>query len=487
MKKRLTMNKPTFKDYKLSDEVIEALDGLTYDRPTEVQEKVIPLALDNKNLVVKSQTGSGKTAAYAIPICESIEWLENKPQALVLTPTRELAVQVSEDFINIGRFKRIQALAIYGKNPFANQKIQLKQKTHVVVGTPGRVLDHIEKGTLPLEMLNYLVIDEADEMLNMGFIEQVESIIKALPKERVTMLFSATLPDKIKTLSRDYMKEPIDIEIEATGMTVDKIDHVLYEVENGKKNTLLQDVTIIENPDSCIIFCRTRDRVDQLSDQLIEEGYTCDKIHGEMIQEDRLDVMNDFKRGEFRYLVATDVAARGIDIDNVTHIINYDLPVTKESYVHRTGRTGRAGETGKAITFITPFEDELLTEIEDYIGFTIERKSAPTKEDVTIKRAAFDQKMKLEPELKEEKADNLNIDIMKLYFNGGKRKKLRAVDFVGTIAKINGVNAEDIGIITIHENSTFIEILNGKGPLVLNTMKNTKVKGKQLKVYEANE
>ena len=467
------MCKESFKDYQLSEEIVNALDSLEYENPTEVQSKVIPLVLEKMDLVVKSQTGSGKTASYGIPICELIDWKENKPQALILTPTRELAVQVKEDIINIGRFKRIKATAVYGKQPFAIQKTELKQKTHVVVGTPGRVLDHIERGTLALDQISYLVIDEADEMLNMGFIEQVEAIIKELPRKRVTMLFSATLPEEIKNLSLNYMKTPIDIEIKATGLTTDKIDHSLFEVAEEDKFSMLKDVTIVENPDSCIIFCRTKDRVDTVCDQLTDLGYSCDKIHGGMVQDDRLDVMNDFRRGEFRYLIATDVAARGIDIDNITHVINYDLPLEKESYVHRTGRTGRAGQKGKAITFVTPFEDRFLNEIEEYIGFEIPKMTAPSKEEVSNKKAAFEAKMNVEPTIKKAKSEQLNKQIMKLYFNGGKKKKLRAVDFVGTIAKIDGVTAEDIGIITILDTVSYVEILNGKGPLVLKAMKNT--------------
>ncbi|MGE7947408.1 DEAD/DEAH box helicase [Lysinibacillus sp. NPDC093688] len=481
------MSKKRFKDYELSNEIIMALDSLGYEQPTEVQSKVIPLALAKTDLVVKSQTGSGKTASYGIPICEAIDWLENKPQALVLTPTRELAVQVKEDFTNIGRLKRIKATAIYGKQPIAIQKTELKQKTHVVVGTPGRMLDHIERGTLVLDKIRYLVIDEADEMLNMGFIEQVEAIIKQVPQNRVTMLFSATLPEKVKDLALKYMKTPTDVEIQATGLTTDKIDHSLYVVDEELKLSLLRKVTIVENPDSCIIFCRTKDRVDTLCEQLINLGYSCDKIHGGMIQDVRLEVMNDFKRGDFRYLVATDVAARGIDIDNITHVINYDLPLEKESYVHRTGRTGRAGLKGKAITLVTPFEDRFLSEIEDYIGFKIPNKVVPTEEDAFKKKAAFEAKMDIEPTLKKAKSEKLNEQIMKLYFNGGKKKKLRAVDFVGTIAKIDGITVEDIGIITITDAFTYVEILNDKGPIVLKNMKKTTIKGKLLKVYEANK
>ena len=479
------MTETTFIDYKLSDEIIKALASLGYQEPTEVQKSVIPAALEKKDLIVKSQTGSGKTAAFGIPLCEMAEWEENKPQALILTPTRELAVQIKEEIMNIGRLKRIKATAVYGKSPFDRQKLELKQKSHMVVGTPGRVLDHIERGTFPVDRLRYLIIDEADEMLNMGFIEQVEAIIKALPKKRVTMLFSATLPDEVKTLSRKYMNDPLDIEMKATGFITKKIDHKVIEVKEDEKYTLFKDLTVTNNPDSCIIFCRTKERVDQLSEQLIEDGYPCDMIHGGMVQEDRLSVMQEFKRGEFRYLVATDVAARGIDIEDITHVINYDFPLEKDSYVHRTGRTGRAGKRGNAISFVTPREEKFLTEVEEYIGFTIEKLSAPTQEEVDEKREAFEAKLNTRPEIKKDKNEKLNADIMKLYFNGGKKKKIRAVDFVGTIAKIEGVNAEDIGIITIQDQVSYVEILNGKGPLVLKVMKDTKVKGKLLKVSKA--
>ncbi|MBP1991560.1 DEAD/DEAH box helicase [Paenibacillus eucommiae] len=479
------MSEQLFKDYNLTEEIVRALESLNYEKPTEVQSEVIPVALAKKDLVVKSQTGSGKTAAFGIPICDLIDWKENKPQALILTPTRELAAQVREDITNIGRFKRIKATAVYGKQPFAKQKAELKQKSHVVVGTPGRVLDHIEKGTLALDRLEYLVIDEADEMLNMGFIEQVEAIIQELPKDRVTMLFSATLPEDVEKLCHKYMQDPVHIEIKAAGVTTATIEHSLFEVKDADKFALLKAVTIVENPDSCIIFCRTQEHVDQVAEQLASLEYPCAKIHGGMEQGDRFAVMNEFKRGEFRYLVATDVAARGIDIENITHVINYDLPLEKESYVHRTGRTGRAGKTGKAITFMTPFEEKFLIEIESYIGFEIPRRKAPSEEEIAVRQEAFDEKINFQPAIKKDKNEQLNQDIMKLYFNGGKKKKIRALDFVGTISRIEGITAEDIGIITIQDNVSYVDILNGKGPLVIKAMKNTTVKGKLLKVHQA--
>lgn len=254
------MSELQFRDYDLNEEIIKALDVLGYSSPTEVQSKVIPVALGGQDLIVKSQTGSGKTASFGIPVCELVDWAENKPQVLVLTPTRELAAQVKEDITNIGRFKRIKAVALFGKQPFAPQKLELAQKTHVVVGTPGRVFDHIERGTLPLNKIRTLVIDEADEMLSMGFIEQIEKIIKQLPKERVTMLFSATLPEAIKNLCRKYMTLPVDIEIEASGITTATIEHALIVVRQAAKFGLLLDLLTVENPDSCIIFAGRRSR-----------------------------------------------------------------------------------------------------------------------------------------------------------------------------------------------------------------------------------
>jgi ATP-dependent RNA helicase DeaD len=479
------MSENKFEDYLLSEEIKRALTVLKYENPTEVQTEVIPKALKNQDLVVKSQTGSGKTASFAIPICEMMEWEEKKPQTLILTPTRELAVQVRDDVTNIGRFKRIKAMAVYGKEPFSKQKEELKQKTHVVVGTPGRTMDHIERGTLELDKIKYLIIDEADEMLNMGFIDEVEAIIKELPENRVTMVFSATLPKDVENLCHQYMKNPIHIEIAATGVTTNTIEHGVIEVKDEDKISLLKDVTVVENPDSCIIFCRTKENVENVYTELEKANYSCERLHGGLEQEDRFAVMDGFKLGNFRYLVATDVAARGIDIDNVTLIINYDVPMEKESYVHRTGRTGRAGNKGKAITFATPFEGKFLKAIERYIGFEIPTMDAPTQGDVTSGKDAFVEKLSGRRVVRNNKTARINKDITKLHFSGGKKKKLRAVDFVGTISNIPGVSADDIGIITIQDNLSYVDILNGKGSLVMQAMEHTTVKGKKLKVSKA--
>lgn len=480
------MTKVKFSDYHLSSELLKAIRMLNFKSPTNVQEQVIPAVIEQKDIIVKSQTGSGKTAAFAIPICHLVGWEENKPQALVLTPTRELAIQVKEDIFNIGRFKRLKVAAVYGKSPFYNQEKELKQKTHIVVGTPGRTIDHLERGTFNTSNIKYLVIDEADEMLNMGFIEQIETIISSLPKERVTVLLSATMPTDIKKLCDNYMKDPIFVEIEEQNSTADRIYQERYNVDQRDKIALLRDITIIENPDSCMIFCNTKQKVDEVYNELAELKYSCAKIHGGMEQQDRLRVMNDFKLGYFRYLVATDVAARGIDIDDITLVINYDIPQDSESYVHRIGRTGRASKEGRAITFVTKNEDKFLTDIHQYIGKEIALKQRPEKEAVNSSKQEFIDKINSSPEIKETKGAQLNKEIMKLHINAGKKTKMRPVDIVGTLCNIKGMTASDIGIINIVDVSTFVEILNNKGELVFQELQNTPIKGRLRKVSKVD-
>ncbi|MEW8971888.1 MAG: helicase-related protein, partial [Mesobacillus sp.] len=257
------------------------------------------------------------------------------------------------------------------------------------------------------------------------------------------------------------------------------------EVKEEDKISLLKDITVVENPESCIIFCRTKENVDTVFTQLEDANYSCERLHGGLEQEDRFAVMDGFKMGNFRYLVATDVAARGIDVDNVSLVINYDVPMEKEGYVHRTGRTGRAGNKGKAITLATPYEGKFIKAIERYIGFEIPVAEAPSKQAVARNQAAFDEKISGRRVVKNNKTARINQDIMKLHFSGGKKKKLRAVDFVGTIAKIPGVTADDIGIITIHDTMSYVDILNGKGSLVIQAMENATIKGKKLRVSKA--
>ncbi len=281
------------------------------------------------------------------------------------------------------------------------------------------------------------------------------------------------------------MKDPVNIEIASNEVTTSTIDHYKIEVKQEEKLSLLKDVTVIENPDSCIIFCNTKEHVDTVFSELERANYSCEKIHGGLEQEDRFAVMDGFKMGNFRYLVATDVAARGIDVDNVTLVVNYDIPMERESYVHRSGRTGRAGKKGKAISFTTPYEGKFLKAIQNYIGFELTEMEPPTKQAVASGQAAFDEKISGRRVVKNNKTARINQDIIKLHFNGGKKKKIRPVDFVGTIAKIPGVTVDDIGIITIHDNMSYVDILNGKGSLVLQAMENATIKGKKMKVSKA--
>ncbi|EAC5022899.1 DEAD/DEAH box helicase [Listeria monocytogenes] len=465
---------------KLSEEIKRAINELGYTEATPVQKAVIPVALTGEDIVAKSQTGSGKTAAFAIPIAEQVEWEENKPQALIIVPTRELAMQVKTECTNIGRFKRVKAAAIYGQSPFAKQKLELSQKNHIVVGTPGRLLDHIEKGSLNVDKVAHLVLDEVDEMLSMGFIDQVEDILSRLPKQRQNLFFSATMPEEMQDLIKRYQDNQMVIEMASE--KTNPIFHVEMQTDNKEKT--LKDVLITENPDSAIIFCNTKNQVDELTDLL---DVKASKIHGGLRQEDRFRAMDDFKSGKSRFLIATDVAGRGIDVDNVSLVINYDLPIEKENYVHRIGRTGRAGKSGKAISFVKTNENPLLRDIEEMLDVTIEKKRKPTVIEVKVNEDAFRKKQQKRPTIKKARGEKLNKNIMKLYFNGGKKKKIRAVDFVGTISKLEGITAEDIGIITIEDHVSFVEILNGKGPAVLEMMRSRKVKGRRLKVNEARK
>ena len=479
------MTKMNFKDFKLSKELLKAINLLDFINPTRVQEQAIPSILDNKDIIVKSQTGSGKTAAFAIPICELVDWDDNKPQALILTPTRELAIQVKEDIFNIGRFKRLKVAAIYGKAPFSTQEMEIKQKTHIVVGTPGRTIDHIERGTLDTSNIKYLVIDEADEMLNMGFIEQIETVINSLQQDHVTMLLSATMPLDIGDLCNKYMNNPRFVEIEDENKAVDRIEQERYDVEESDKFKLLRDITIVENPDSCMIFCNTKLLVDEVYSALYRLDYSCEKIHGGMEQRDRLKVMNDFKLGHFRYLVATDVAARGIDVESISLVINYDIPQDRESYVHRIGRTGRVNKLGKAITFVAQKEKRFLEDIEEYIEKEIPVKKRPDKQTVSNSKKGFEEKINTTPEIKERKGAELDKEILKLHINAGKKTKMRASDIVGTLCSIEGITKDDIGNINIMDVSTFVEILNNKGELVFDKLQNKTIKGRLRKVSKS--
>lgn len=478
------MSDHTFKQYHLCNEILETLSLLNYKQPTEIQELVIPAALKKQDILVKSRTGSGKTASFGIPLCEMIDWDKRRPQALVLVPTRELALQVSEELSNIGRFKKINVCTIFGRMPMKAQIQALKQKTHIVVGTPGRTLDLITRGDFIIDELTHVVIDEADEMFFIGLREQVESILNTLPENRNTMLFSATLEEDVKKLANQYMKNPVEIElVEEETEKSQTSQSAIRATERGKMN-LLKQVTMAENPDSCIIFVNTQKEADAVTDFLVRNEYPCNKLHGGMEQRDRIRIINDFKRNKFRYLVATDVAARGIDIDGISLVINYDLSRGIENYVHRIGRTGRYKSTGKAITFYLDKEQEKLEAIESYTGVSIERIEA-LPELTELQRKEFLVKLRSRTQFKEEKGAKINENITKLQINAGKKAKIRPCEIVATICGIDGITKDDIGIIQIVDTASFVEILNGKGNQVLKGIQSKTIKGKTRKVFRA--
>lgn len=475
-----------FTQIALHKDIYKALDKLKYKEMFPVQEKVIPMLMQEKDMIVKSKTGSGKTAAFAIPIVSNIQWEHKEPQAIILTPTRELALQIKEEIDLISTYRRIKTVAIFGKQPYKLQEHDLKQRTHIVVGTPGRILDHIERGTLSLSSIRYVVIDEADEMLKMGFIEKVSTIISYVTNLHTTCLFSATMPQRIQELARQFLKDATYIQMQQPQEVNEQIHHYAYRIKEKDKIEILKKILVKKEIETAIIFANTQEKVKSICEILYDLGVNVDKIHGGMLQEDRIQNMKDFKKGNIRILVATDVAARGLDIQDISMIVNYDMPWKPETYVHRVGRVGRADTTGTAISFISEYDSIRLQELEDFM-----------KQSLTIKdpKAFYDMEVTEEDFLglstaikqKEEKGKDLTKDKFKLYIGGGKAKKIRAGDIVGAICEIEGVSGEDIGVIQVQEHQTYVDILNGKGMLVLQALQNKTIKKKKLRVEQAKE
>lgn len=370
------MNK-NFIDLGISSPILKAIEDMGFKEPTEVQSRVIPHVLKGEDLIVMSKTGSGKTAVFGIPLLQMTDPAQTEPQGLILTPTRELAVQIDKDLKKMAAYLPHQTTAVYGQHSIHAEVQALKAGTAIVTGTPGRVYDHIRHGCLKVKNIRYLVLDEADRMLDMGFIDQVFKIIKTLQKNRITLLFSATIPPEIQSICRGYMKHPTTIEIESPTKTVDAIRQTYYRVNKNEKRTQLHRMLMVERPESCLIFCNTRYAVDQVQKFLTSKGYASKALHGDVPQEKRLKIMDQFKRGDLHMLVATDVAARGIHIDDLSLVVNYDVPLEKDNYIHRIGRTGRAGKGGSAITLVTDDDIISLYEIEEHIGAQIEESELP--------------------------------------------------------------------------------------------------------------
>ena len=354
-----------FNEFNLSASLLAEIEKAGFVEASPIQEQTIPLALEGKDVIGQAQTGTGKTAAFGLPTLEKIDVDNTVIQALVIAPTRELAVQSQEELFRFGRSKGVKVRSVYGGSSIEKQIKALKSGAHIVVGTPGRLLDLIKRKALKLNHIETLILDEADEMLNMGFLEDIEAIISRVPEERQTLLFSATMPDAIKRIGVQFMKEPEHVKIAAKELTTELVDQYYIRVKEGEKFDTMTRLMDVEQPELAIVFGRTKRRVDELTRGLKIRGFRAEGIHGDLDQNKRLRVLRDFKNGNLDVLVATDVAARGLDISGVTHVYNYDIPQDPESYVHRIGRTGRAGKSGQSITFVAPNEMGYLQIIEN--------------------------------------------------------------------------------------------------------------------------
>ena len=474
-----------FDNMNLSEEILKALKNLGFEKPSEVQQEVIPYILDKKDLVVKSQTGSGKTASFGIPLCELVNVEENKVKALILVPTRELAIQVKEDISNIGRLKKVRCAAIFGKQPFNEQIRELKQRVHIVCGTPGRVIDHIERGNLDINDIDFVIIDEADKMLNMGFIDQITDVLDKLPQSKNTALFSATIPKEIEGLYSNYMNNPAVLNIKSKVFNRDKISEKYLNVDREEKFKYLLKSLYAFTDESAIIFCNTKDSVRNLSSLLKKEKISVKELHGDMDQKDRLATMENFKNKEFKVLVATDVAARGIHINHITNVFNYEVPIEKESYVHRIGRSGRGDKKGLAISLVSKGERRFLNEIEEYINYSIEEANLPEYEEIIEGRKRFFESQKNDYNNKTNVKKNIHNEVTKIHITAGKKKKIRNIDIVGAFSNLEELTGEDIGIIDVQDEHSFVDILNGKGNLILKRYKEIKLKGKVAKLSKA--
>ena len=377
-----------FNIFNLRPELVQAVAALGYAEPTPIQASIIPLMLNGADVIGQAQTGTGKTAAFALPILNNLQDGLRTPQALIVTPTRELALQVSDAIADLGQFCQVQTLAIYGGSSYSRQISQLKRGVEVVVGTPGRLIDLQTRGILDLSAVSTVVLDEADEMLSMGFIEEIESILAATPRVRQTALFSATMPDAIRRLAAKYMQDPQYITIPGEQVTVAATEQRYYLVHAGDKTAALTRLFEVEDIVSALIFVRTRAGTSELANELSSRGFPAEALNGDLNQDARERTLNRFRQRQIKVLVATDVAARGLDIEGITHVFNYDLPHDAEGYVHRIGRTGRAGKTGIAITFFTPHERRRVRDIEQFTHQKLIQAQLPTAEEIQARREA---------------------------------------------------------------------------------------------------
>lgn len=516
-----------FNELNILDDIKKAIEDIGYEEATPIQEQAIPAILDGNDIIGQSQTGTGKTAAFGVPILQKVNIESKDIQTIILCPTRELAIQVCDELKKFSKYMRgLKILPVYGGDSISNQIRDLKRGVQIVVGTPGRVLDHIGRKTIKLNNVNTIVLDEADEMLNMGFREDIEEILSKVTPEKQMILFSATMPKPILALTRQYQNNPVYVKIENKSLTTSTIDQKYYEIKEKHKFKALCRLIDTTNPKLAMIFCNTKKKVDDLCDMLLSNGYATGKIHGDMKQNLRLDILDKFEKGEINFLVATDVAARGIDVENVEAVFNYDIPENEEWYVHRIGRTGRAGRFGNAFSFIAKNDYKKLSNIMAYTKCKIAKSKLPSFEEVNVKRVEdffekvnetikekdltqyiniikesssneydpyelaaallslnvkFDTEESLElNDSERQRVTGAEAGMTRFYMNIGKNHKVTPRDILGAVAGECGIRGKEVGAIDLFDKYSFVEIPSRYKDVVLDAMNKTKIKGKKI-------
>ena len=518
---------PTFQDLGLSASLLRAVDALGFEEPTPIQARTIPLLIEGRDVLAQAQTGTGKTAAFAIPMLERIEVPKRHVQVLIIVPTRELAVQVAESVHSLAGDRGVNVLPVYGGQSYDRQLRGLRAGAHVVVGTPGRIMDHIRRGTLDLKGTRTVVLDEADEMLDMGFVEDIEFILDQVPEERQIALFSATVPRRIEILAKRYLRDPERVTIAQEAVTAPLTRQFYVETPLRGKVDALTRVLDLESPQSAIIFCRTKRDVDELASTLQAHGYTTAAVHGGINQAQRERLLRAFRDQQADLLVATDVAARGLDIPEVTHVINFDVPDDADAYVHRIGRTGRMGRKGEAITFVSPREIRQLRFIEKRIGMKLKLLRLPSPADIAARRrdqfrvllretiaAGTDEPFALLVDEMTEEFGPMEIaaaavrlafeatntrrtlplvqdaagteeGMLRLYLDAGRRQGLRPADIVGAFTAKADISGSAIGTIDLFDDYALVDVQPAAAREVLRTVVDLSLRGVDIHVTAA--
>ncbi|HVW19060.1 MAG TPA: DEAD/DEAH box helicase [Solirubrobacteraceae bacterium] len=470
----------TFAELGLSEPILQALEDVGYESPSPIQEQAIPPMLEGRDIIGQAQTGSGKTAAFGLPLLESVDPGLHEVQALVLTPTRELCIQVTQAIRSYGVRKGVDVVAVFGGAPIRSQQAQLRAGGHVVVGTVGRVLDLISRASLILHDCRFVVLDEADEMLDLGFLEDVERILALTPNSRQTALFSATMPPPIRKLADRYLYDPVTIKVKTATLTVDTVEQFQVEVKPADKPDKLVEVLRAERPDQAIVFVRTKIRCEQLFRKLRDRGMNVRALHGDMSQGSRDGVMLAFKGGRVPILVATDVAARGLDISTVTHVVNFDVPTSPDVYVHRIGRTGRVGRSGRAVTFVEPRQRRELEAIEKHIGTSI----AAWTEGAHVAPARVEPRRPPRHSKPHVSRDG-DEALARLIADRGHADGVEVRDIVNVATRLAGLDGEAVRDVRVLERFSLLSVPADDAERVLERLAGAEVGGRPLRLQRA--